>query len=117
MVNLLDRTLVERRVRTRYLGRNLLYLQKTSSTQDVARAEAERGGPVGTAVLAEEQTAGRGRLGRPWVSPAGKNIYVTLLMRPPTPKLRVLSIVSPLAVAEALEGIRLAPPPPFSLHI
>jgi BirA family biotin operon repressor/biotin-[acetyl-CoA-carboxylase] ligase len=109
MANLLDRALVERRLRTRYLGRNLLYLDTTSSTQDVARAEAERGGPVGTAVLAEEQTAGRGRLGRAWVSPAGKNIYVTLVMRPPAPKLRVLSIVSPLAIAEALEGIGLAP--------
>ena len=109
MADLLDRALVERRLRTRYLGRNLLYLETTSSTQDVARAEAERGGPVGTAVLAEEQTAGRGRLGRSWVSPAGKNIYVTLVMRPPAPKLRVLSIVSPLAIAEALEGIGLAP--------
>jgi BirA family biotin operon repressor/biotin-[acetyl-CoA-carboxylase] ligase len=109
MANLLDRALVERRLRTRYLGRNLLYLGTTSSTQDVARAEAERGGPVGTAVLAEEQPAGRGRLGRAWVSPAGKNIYVTLVMRPPAPKLRVLSIVSPLAIAEALEGIGLAP--------
>jgi BirA family biotin operon repressor/biotin-[acetyl-CoA-carboxylase] ligase len=109
MVDLLDRALVERRLHTRYLGRNLLYLETASSTQDVARAEAERGGPVGTAVLAEEQTAGRGRLGRAWVSPAGKNIYVTLVMRPPAPKLRVLSIVSPLAIAEALEGIGLAP--------
>ena len=64
---------------------------------------------MGTAVLAEEQTAGRGRLGRAWVSPAGKNIYVTLVMRPPAPKLRVLSIVSPLAIAEVLEGIGLTP--------
>ncbi|HLB26464.1 MAG TPA: biotin--[acetyl-CoA-carboxylase] ligase [Dehalococcoidia bacterium] len=109
MVDLLDRALVERLLRTRYLGRNLLYLQTTASTQDVARAEAERGGPLGTAVLAEEQTAGRGRLGRAWVSPAGKNIHVTLVMRPPAPKLRVLSIVAPLAIAEALEGIGLAP--------
>ena len=109
MVDLLDRALVERLLRTRYLGRNLLYLQTTSSTQDVARAEAEGGAPVGTAVLAEEQTAGRGRLGRAWVSPAGENIHVTLVMRPPAPRLRVLSIVAPLAIAEALEGIGLAP--------
>jgi BirA family biotin operon repressor/biotin-[acetyl-CoA-carboxylase] ligase len=109
MVDLLDRALVERRLNTRYIGRHLLYLQTASSTQDVARTEAERGGPVGTAVLAEEQTAGRGRLGRAWVSPAGKNLYVTLVMRPPAPKLRVLSIVSPLAIAEALEPIGLAP--------
>ena len=109
MTDILDRALVERRLRTRYLGRNLLYLETASSTQDAARAQAEAGGPVGTAVLAEEQTAGRGRLGRAWVSPAGKNIHVTLVMRPPAPKLRVLSIVSPLAVAEALEGIGLTP--------
>jgi BirA family biotin operon repressor/biotin-[acetyl-CoA-carboxylase] ligase len=109
MANLLDGALIEQRLRTRYLGRNLLYLDTVSSTQDVARAEAERGGPVGTAVLAEEQTAGRGRLGRAWVSPAGKNIYVTLVMRPPAAKLRVLSIVSPLAIADALEGIGLTP--------
>src|SRR3972149_1093349 len=110
MANLLDRALVERRLRTRYLGRNLLYLDTTSSTQDVARAEAEGGAPVGTAVLAEEQTAGRGRLGRAWVSPAGQNIYVTLVMRPPAPKLRVLSIVSPLAVAAGDAG------PPRARH-
>ena len=99
----LNLALVDEKLETRYLGRNLLYLTQTATTQDVARAEAERGAPEGTAVLAEEQTAGRGRLGRPWVSPAGKNIYLTLVMRPPARQLRVLSIVSPLAIAEALE--------------
>jgi BirA family biotin operon repressor/biotin-[acetyl-CoA-carboxylase] ligase len=75
------------------------------STQDVARAEAERGVPEGTVVLAEEQTSGRGRLGRSWISPAGKNLYVTLVMRPHARLLRTLSIVAPLAIAEALEGV------------
>jgi BirA family biotin operon repressor/biotin-[acetyl-CoA-carboxylase] ligase len=100
----LDLTLVEQRLKTRYVGRNLLYLTRATSTQDVARAEAERNAPEGTAVLAEEQTGGRGRLGRSWVSPPGKNVYVTLVMRPPARRLRVLSIVAPLAMAEALEG-------------
>jgi len=100
----LNLTLVEERLKTRCVGRNLLYLTQTPSTQDVARAEAKRGAPEGTVVLAEEQTAGRGRLGRSWVSPAGKNLYLTLVMRPPVRRLRVLSIVSPLAVAEALEA-------------
>ncbi|MEE8345779.1 MAG: biotin--[acetyl-CoA-carboxylase] ligase, partial [Dehalococcoidia bacterium] len=60
----LDVTLVKERLKTRCVGRNILYLTRTPSTQDVARAEAKRGAPEGTVVLAEEQTAGRGRLGR-----------------------------------------------------
>jgi len=96
--------LVEKRLATRYVGRNLLYLTQAASTQNVARAEAERDSPEGTAVLAEEQTGGRGRLGRLWVSPAGKNLYLTLIMRPLATHLRALSIVAPLAVAEALEA-------------
>jgi BirA family biotin operon repressor/biotin-[acetyl-CoA-carboxylase] ligase len=100
----LDPARVKELLATRYVGRNLINLAQTDSTQNAARAEAERGAPEGTAVLAEEQTGGRGRLGRPWVSPAGMNLYVTLVMRPPAGHLRVLSIVAPLAVAEALEG-------------
>jgi BirA family biotin operon repressor/biotin-[acetyl-CoA-carboxylase] ligase len=100
----LNLALVEKRLGTRYVGRSLLYLTRADSTQDVARAEAERGAPEGTAVLAEEQTSGRGRLGRSWVSPAGKNLYLTLIMRPPVGRLRTLSILAPLAIAEALEA-------------
>ncbi len=94
---------LERRLTARWLGRRLVYLTSTGSTQDVARREAEAGAPHGTAVVAEEQTAGRGRFGRSWVSPAGKNIYVTLVLRPPLERLRPLSIVAPLAVALAIE--------------
>jgi BirA family transcriptional regulator, biotin operon repressor / biotin---[acetyl-CoA-carboxylase] ligase len=94
---------VEQRLTTRFVGRRLLYLTSTSSTMDVARSEAEAGAPDGTVVLAEEQTKGRGRLGRVWVSPTGKNLYLTLIMRPPLERLRSLSIVAPLAVALAVE--------------
>ncbi len=104
MTVLLNLTLIEERLTTRFVGRNLLHLIQTTSTQNAARAEAERDAPEGTAVVAEEQTGGRGRLGRSWVSPAGKNLYLTLVMRPPARHLRVLSIVAPLAMAEALEG-------------
>jgi BirA family biotin operon repressor/biotin-[acetyl-CoA-carboxylase] ligase len=96
---------VEERLETRYLGRRAIYLTSTSSTQDVARREAEDGAVDGTIVIAEEQTAGRGRLGRSWVSPAGRNLYFTLILRPPLPRMRSLSIVSPLAVSLAVEGL------------
>jgi BirA family transcriptional regulator, biotin operon repressor / biotin---[acetyl-CoA-carboxylase] ligase len=94
---------VEQRLTSRFVGRRLLYLTSTGSTMDVARREAEAGAPDGTVVLAEEQTRGRGRFDRVWVSPAGKNLYVTLIMRLSLDRLRSLSIVGPLAVALAIE--------------
>jgi BirA family biotin operon repressor/biotin-[acetyl-CoA-carboxylase] ligase len=99
----LDLAVVEQRLTTCFVGRRLLYLTSTGSTQDVARKEAEDGAPDGTVVLAEEQTKGRGRFDRVWVSPAGKNLYLTVIMRPPLDRLRSLSIVAPLAVALAIE--------------
>ena len=59
--------------------------------------------PDGSVILAEEQTKGRGRFDRVWVSPAGKNLYLTLIMRPSLDRLRSLSIVTPLAVSLAVE--------------
>jgi len=53
-----------------------------TSTQDVSHALAASGAPAGTLVLAEQQTAGRGRAGRPWASAAGAGIWLTLLERP-----------------------------------
>jgi len=99
----LNLAVVEERLTTRFVGRRLLYLTSTGSTMDAARIEAEAGAPDGTVVLAEEQTKGRGRFERVWVSPAGQNLYLTLIMRPPLDRLRSLSIVAPLAVALAVE--------------
>ncbi len=69
---------------------------------DVARQDAEAGGEGGTVVLAEEQSRGRGRFGRSWVSPAGKNLYFTIVLRPAVANLRLLSMIAPLAVCEAV---------------
>lgn len=73
------------------------------STNDVARALAERGAPAGTVVLAEEQTAGRGRSGRAWASPPGLGIWLSAVLRPtalPAPGLLPLRVG--LAAAGAL---------------
>ena len=101
----LNLALVEDSLRTIALGRRLVYLTSTHSTQDVARSEAEMGADEGTVVLAEEQTAGRGRLGRAWVSPAGRNIYLTLVLRPDVQHLKALTMIAPLAVARAVEEV------------
>jgi len=101
----LDLPAVDRLLRTEEIGRRVTSLATTASTMDVARDEAVAGAPHGAVVLAEEQTAGRGRFGRRWVSPAGKNLYLTLILRPDSGRLRALSMVVPLAVCRAVEAV------------
>jgi BirA family transcriptional regulator, biotin operon repressor / biotin---[acetyl-CoA-carboxylase] ligase len=76
-----------------------------SSTLDVANTIAASV-PPGTVIVADEQTAGRGRQGRAWVSPAGSGLWLTLLERPEDPTaLEVLSLRCGLYAAEALDGL------------
>jgi BirA family biotin operon repressor/biotin-[acetyl-CoA-carboxylase] ligase len=81
------------------------YIEETPSTQEVARALAADGAPQGTVVIAERQSAGRGRMGRGWHSPPGVNLYMTVILRPRIPLSQVaqLSLVAGVAVAEAME--------------
>lgn len=60
----------------------LIVLRRTASTNDVARALAERGAPSGTTIIAEEQSAGRGRHGRVWRAPYGRALLLSMLLRP-----------------------------------
>lgn len=65
-----------------FLGLPYHYLRKSSSSNDILRAEAENGAPAGMLVVVEEQSAGRGRLGRRWESPRGEGLTFSLLLRP-----------------------------------
>ncbi len=87
------------------LGRAVHWVEVTRSTNDDARALAEAGAPGGTLVVAGEQTAGRGRLGRTWYSPPGHNLYASLLLRPATAPADtpLLALAAGLGVAEALD--------------
>ncbi len=85
-------------------------LDTTTSTLDVAHRIAAAGAPAGTLVIANEQTAGRGRGGKSWQSSPGAGIWLTLIERPTeTSGLGVLSLRVGLAAAEALD--RFAPEP------
>ena len=77
------------------------------STMDVAAALAQRGEPHGSMVLAEEQTAGRGRLGRSWYSARSAGIYFSIVLRPRLPAARapVLTLAAGLAVADAVSEL------------
>ncbi|HEX9084651.1 MAG TPA: biotin--[acetyl-CoA-carboxylase] ligase [Gemmatimonadaceae bacterium] len=85
-------------------------LESTTSTLDVAHRLAARGAPAGTLVIANEQTAGRGRGGKSWQSSPGTGLWLTLIERPSDSSgLGVLSLRVGLAAAEALD--RFAPEP------
>ncbi|GKU79508.1 biotin--[acetyl-CoA-carboxylase] ligase [Paenibacillus sp. L3-i20] len=66
-------------------GRNIICFEEVKSTQDLARSLAEDGALEGTLVIAEKQNGGRGRMGRGWVSPQGKGIWMSMVMRPSVP--------------------------------
>jgi BirA family biotin operon repressor/biotin-[acetyl-CoA-carboxylase] ligase len=65
--------------------RRLIVLETTGSTNDDVRRLAAEGAPEGTVVLAESQSAGRGRLGRSWDSPERMGLYLSVLLRPTEP--------------------------------
>jgi BirA family biotin operon repressor/biotin-[acetyl-CoA-carboxylase] ligase len=93
---------------TDYVGRRFQYRPYTESTQDDARHMLERWRqPNGTIIMAETQSAGRGRSGRRWVSPADVNLYFTLSLYPVEDP-RPLAYVTPLAIAEAIEEVAAA---------
>lgn len=86
------------------LVQNIVFLEKTDSTNRQAKTAADSGAPDGTLIVANEQTGGCGRRGRQWDSPAGKNIYFSLLLRPEfaLEKASMLTLVMALAVADGI---------------
>jgi len=86
------------------LGKEIVFLDETTSTNEVAMGLAAEGLPHGTVVIAEMQKKGRGRLGRHWVSPAGENIYMSVILRPALgPRdATLLTLLSSVACATAI---------------
>jgi BirA family biotin operon repressor/biotin-[acetyl-CoA-carboxylase] ligase len=89
---------------TRELGLVLHHHETVSSTSEVAFELAREGASAGEVVIAEAQTAGKGRRGRTWVSPPGKNLYLSVILRPHLPPARApeLTLVAGVALAETL---------------
>ncbi|NLE64457.1 MAG: biotin--[acetyl-CoA-carboxylase] ligase [Elusimicrobia bacterium] len=92
---------------TRVLGRHVHHFETLPSTMDEAFRLAGEGAPEGTIVIAEAQTRGRGRLGRSWVSPKGKGLYFSLILRPSCPLAEIprLTLLAAVAVSEAVEAV------------
>jgi len=89
---------------TRIVGRRLLYYPELSSTMDEAAKLGEGDAEEGAVVVAEVQSAGRGRQGRNWVSQPG-NLLVSVLFRPTLDALPFISIIGGIAAARAVRKI------------
>ncbi|MGA2629967.1 MAG: biotin--[acetyl-CoA-carboxylase] ligase [Terriglobia bacterium] len=89
------------------IGHRILHYFKTNSTNDVALDAAAKGAEHGTVVIAEDQTAGRGRLGRTWYSEKSSGIYVSILLRPPlAPSAApLLTLLAGVAVHQAIRSV------------
>jgi BirA family biotin operon repressor/biotin-[acetyl-CoA-carboxylase] ligase len=93
-----------RQLHTRFLGKPLHFFPTIDSTNTYAAQRAREGATEGTAVIADSQSGGKGRLGRSWVSPPGVNLYLSLILRPPVPAALVpqLNLLAAVAVAETI---------------
>lgn len=95
------------RLSTKWAGKTLYYLPITGSTNTDAKRYAEAGAPHGTTVVANMQTAGKGRRGKMWQSPEGNSIYMTIMLKPDfTPdKASMLTLIMALSVADAIAEV------------
>lgn len=95
------------RLKTRSIGRTMLSFATVGSTNSYAAELAERGAPNGLVVLSDEQTGGRGRLGRGWHSPRGTNLYASIVLRPSCSPSEIpsLSLVAGVAVVETIDAV------------
>jgi BirA family biotin operon repressor/biotin-[acetyl-CoA-carboxylase] ligase len=87
------------------LGGPLVHLDVTGSTNDRARRLAVAGAPTGTVVVAEEQTAGRGRQGRTWSAPRGRALTMSVVLKLEPGALELLPLATAVAVCEASEAV------------
>lgn len=97
----MERALLDLRPPGRWLGRRVHLYRAVDSTNRVAEALARNGAPEGTIVLADQQSAGRGRLGRSFWSPPGRSVYLSVVLRPEESLEKIPRYVFAAAVAVA----------------
>lgn len=104
--DLLTASEIQNGLQTRFVARKVHAFEQTDSTNHQAMLLGEDGAGDGTLVIADRQSAGKGRLGRHWSSPPGVNLYASIVLRPPIPPHRApqLTFVSAVATAQAIHS-------------
>lgn len=94
---------VTHNLETRFIGQRVIYYPSVTSTNEAAKRKARQGAEEGTVIIADEQTAGKGRKKRVWLSPGG-NIALSVILRPDIAHLPSLIMLASLAVARGIES-------------
>lgn len=99
------------RMKSNVFGSEVQLFDSVESTQNIARAAAEGGAAEGTLVIAEQQLNGRGRMGRGWVSPRGKGVWMSMVLRPSLPIhfAPQLTLLTAVALCRSLKRITALP--------
>ncbi len=102
--NSLSLTSITNNLETHIIGRRVIYYPSLASTMEVAKQEAQRGTVEGTVVIADEQTGGKGRLRRVWLSPKG-SLALSIILYPSMVYLPSLIMLASLAVVRSIEVV------------
>lgn len=89
----------------RLIGKNIIYLREIDSTNTYAKKAAQEGCEDGTVVIADRQTAGKGRMGRTWESAGQKGIWMSVVLRPEIPpeEVQIITLGASVAVVKAIK--------------
>jgi BirA family biotin operon repressor/biotin-[acetyl-CoA-carboxylase] ligase len=93
---------LENNLTTSIIGKHVVYYKSVSSTMEIARKLAKDGAAEGTVVIADNQTSGRGRSGKTWLSPDG-NLAISIILHPSLENLSKLIMTSSLAVVNSVK--------------
>jgi BirA family biotin operon repressor/biotin-[acetyl-CoA-carboxylase] ligase len=93
--------------RSMIIGREIIFFDTINSTNTYAMELGDMGYPEGTVIIADAQTGGKGRLGRKWLSPQGKNLYMSIILRPVIlPRdAAILTLMSAVACVSAIKRL------------
>lgn len=96
---------------SKIIGREIIFFDTLNSTNTSAMEFAEKGCPEGTVIIADSQISGKGRLGRKWLSPPGKNLYMSIILMPAlSPRdAAVVTLMSAVACASSIKRLSAIP--------
>lgn len=105
--DVLSKNEIESRVHTQWAGRKVYYFDETDSTNNDVRKLMAEGAGHGILAVADKQTAGKGRRGRTWISPAGANIFMSIGLKPELSpdKASMLTLVMALAICDTIHEV------------
>ena len=105
MPDLLSSETISRELGTRVVGRRVVCYERVGSTNDTAAQLADAGEAEGAVVIADEQTHGRGRIGRAWLAPAQSSILMSVLLRPDARACKQIGMAVALGACDAIEQV------------